>query len=524
MSEARLHRIFDRTVEAYPGNEFVVQRGRRFSFGDIRLKADLLAAFLRDGIVAVGDRVGVLLENSPEYVVCYFAILKAGGVVVPLSRNLPGRGIAVLLNDFSPKAVIADRADVEKLLEIRHLVPSLRDIVSIPGGRGGRNGESRDPLPREGKVRVVDAGSVISSDGAGGVPTGGGDGGNDALAMIIYTSGTTGAPKGVMLTHRNLSANARSIIEYLRLGQSDRAMVVLPFYYSYGNSLLTTHAMAGGTLVIENSMMYPNVVLDAMLSERVTGFSGVPSTYAILLNKSNLRSGRFPALRYVTQAGGAMSPRHALELKSILPDVDVFIMYGQTEASARLSFLEPGELLRKAGSIGKAIPGVTITLMGEGGRPAGVGDVGEIVARGENITTGYWGKPEETARILRDGGLHTGDFARADEEGFLYIIGRRTDMIKSGAHRISAKEIEEILLEIPQVGEAAVVGVEDEILGESIKAYVVVKEGETLSAQAVQAYCRKNLPLFKVPKAVEFLSEIPKTHSGKPRKFAINPR
>ena len=218
-----------------------------------------------------------------------------------------------------------------------------------------------------------------------------------------------------------------------------------------------------------------------------------------------------------------MSPRHALELKAILPDVDVFIMYGQTEASARLSYLEPGELLRKAGSIGKAIPGVSLTLLGEGGRPVGVGEVGEIVARGENVSPGYWGMPAETATILRDGGLHTGDYARADEEGFLYIVGRRTDWIKSGAHRISAKEIEEILLEIAQVGEAAVVGVEDAILGEAIKAYVVVKDGETLSAQTILAYCRKNLPLFKVPKVVEFLSEIPKTDAGKPRKFAINP-
>jgi len=514
--------MFDRTAGAYPSNEFVVQRGRRCSYGEVRSKADRLAAFLADGIISRGDRVALLLENSPEYVICYFAILKAGGVVVPLNGNIPERGLAVLLKDFSPKAVIVHSADVEKVMGISPGVPSLCHVLSLPAGRGANPGDSCKIPPSGGNARVIDAGDLISSAGKGERPYGGVDPGLDALAMIIYTSGTTAAPKGVMLTHRNLCANARSIVQYLRLIADDRVMVVLPFYYSYGNSLLTTHAMTGGTLVLENTLMYPNVVLDTMVSERVTGFSGVPSTYAILLNKSSLKTRRFPALRYVTQAGGAMSPRHARELKAILPTVDVFIMYGQTEASARLSYLEPGELLRKAGSIGKAIPGVTLTLVGKGNRTVDVGETGEIVARGENIMPGYWGKPEETEKVLRDDRLHTGDFARSDEEGFLYIVGRRTDMIKSGAHRISAKEIEEILLEIPQVGEAAVVGVEDEILGEAIKAYIVRKDGESISAQEVLSYCRKNLPSFKIPRSVDFLAEIPKTDSGKSKKYAID--
>ncbi len=517
-----LHRMFDRTAEARPSAEFIVHRGRRCSYGEIRSKADCLAAFLADGIVTPGDRVGVLLENSPEYVVSYFAILKAGGVVVPMNASVPPRGLRILLGDSAPKAVIVKATDVDKVLDISPDVPSLRHVLSLATKTGAADaGHARTRAKPPGNVRVIDAGELMSSAGERRVPYAGVDSGIDSLAMIIYTSGTTGAPKGVMLTHRNLCANARSIVQYLRLTADDRVMVVLPFFYSYGNSLLTTHAMAGGTLVLENTMMYPNVVLDMMGSERVTGFSGVPSTYAILLNKTNLRTRCFPALRYVTQAGGAMSPRHARELKEILPNVDVFIMYGQTEASARLSYLEPGAVLRKAGSIGKAIPGVTLTLVGEGGRIVGPGETGEIVAKGENIMLGYWEKRDETEMVLREDGLHTGDFARSDEEGFLYIVGRRTDMIKSGAHRISAKEIEEILLEIPQVGEAAVIGVEDEILGEAIKAYVVRKDGETISAQDVLSYCRHNLPAFKIPRFVEFLSEIPKTDSGKSRKHAI---
>ena len=208
------------------------------------------------------------------------------------------------------------------------------------------------------------------------------------LALILYTSGTTSEPKGVMLSHRNLTANAESITEYLELAPKDRAMLVLPLYYSYGNSLLTTHVTVGGTLVLENSFVYPNVVIDKMIEERVTGFSGVPSTFAILLNRSKIRDVEFPALRYVTQAGGPMSPAHAQELRKALPKADIYIMYGQTEATARLTYLAPKDLTRKSGSIGKSIPGVKIGIQKPDGTSVIPGETGEIVAEGENTHDG----------------------------------------------------------------------------------------------------------------------------------------
>jgi acyl-CoA synthetase (AMP-forming)/AMP-acid ligase II len=267
--------------------------------------------------------------------------------------------------------------------------------------------------------------------------------------------------------------------------------------------------------------MYPNTVFDKMIEEGVTGFAGVPSTFAIMLNRSNIRNYRFPGLRYVTQAGGAMSPQYARELSRILPNTQVYIMYGQTEATARLTYLEPEGLLERSGSIGKAIPGVEIDIITEGGVPASNGQEGEIVAKGKNIMAGYWNDPEQTNKVLKEGRLHTGDIARRDEDGYLYIVGRRSDMIKSGAHRISPKEIEEVILEMDEVHEVGVVGIPDEILGEAIRAVIVLKDGFESDAKKVQRYCQTKLASFKIPKEVVFARELPKTSSGKIRKFLL---
>jgi acyl-coenzyme A synthetase/AMP-(fatty) acid ligase len=204
-----------------------------------------------------------------------------------------------------------------------------------------------------------------------------------------------------------------------------------------------------------------------------------------------------------------------------LPNTSIYIMYGQTEAAPRLTYLEPREIIRKAGSIGKAIPGVAIELITEKGVPAAVGEEGEIVASGGNIMIGYWNNPEATRKVLKDGKLYTGDIAKMDEEGFLYIVGRQNDMIKSGAHRVSAKEIEEIILELKAVHETAVIGVDDKILGEAIKAFVVLKEGATLDAKEVQRHCALRLASFKIPKEVSFVADLPKTNSGKVRRHML---
>jgi acyl-CoA synthetase (AMP-forming)/AMP-acid ligase II len=298
-------------------------------------------------------------------------------------------------------------------------------------------------------------------------------------------------------------------------------MAVLPFFYSYGNSIMLTHIAAGGTLVVNQSFMYPNVILQQMVDHRVTGFSGVPSTYAILLNRSAIGKFRFPDLRYLTQAGAAMSPALAKKLQAVFPGTEIYIMYGQTEASARLAYLEPDELVRREGSIGKAIPGVTLILRDKEGKEVRTGRTGEIVARGENIMAGYWQHPGQTGEVLRREGLWTGDLARQDTDGFFYIVSRKSDIIKSGSHRIGPREIEDTLAEHPAVHEAAVVGIADEILDERILACIVLKDGVECGEKELIKYCRKELPAYKVPQEVHFLKELPKTATGKIRKVDL---
>lgn len=501
-----------------PAKTFVMQGQRRVTYGEIEQKTTQLASFLISRGVKKGDRVGILSENSPEYISAYFGIQKAGGIAVDINYQYSAREIEKILNHSLPTVVIAERKYLDAVISSVTKTPSVRTVIgidrtsrkqSLPGAIAGCSSGSPSYISLD---EVVDRDCTSCAFPA----TNPGD-----IAAIVYTSGTTGEPRGVMLSHQNFVSNAQSITSYLQLSEKDSVMVILPFCYSYGKSLLMTHIMAGGTLILENSFMYPNMVLNKMIEEGVTGFAGVPSTYAILLNRSNIRNYQFPKLRYLTQAGGAMPPQHAQQLQQVFPDSRIYIMYGQTEATARLTYLEPCELVRKAGSIGKAIPGVTIELIKEGNIQAYIGEEGEIVASGNNVMVGYWNNPEETRKALRNGKLFTGDMARMDEEGYLYIVGRRSDMIKSGAHRISPKEIEEVIVELTEVYEVAVVGIDDEILGQAIKAFVVLKDGATLDAKKVKQHCRSRLASFKIPKEVVFVPDLPKTSSGKVRRYEL---
>ncbi len=502
-----------------PDKVAVIHGKRYVTYKELNTGMFQISNFLiRDGLRA-GDRVGIVSDNSAEYIMSYLGVHKSGGVSVAINPQYSSYEFRKILIDSLPRILIVEKKLLKSLLEAVSEVTSIKSILIIDNQKSAQlmdffNKRVEVPL----NINFYTFDDVHQKyDGNGNYPliTG------KNLASIIYTSGTTGKPKGVMLSHDNFLANANSIIEYLNLTYDDRVLVVLPFYYSYGTSLLTTHIVVGGSMVLENSFMYPNVVLDKMVQEKVSGFSGVPSTFAILLNRSNIRKYDFTTLRYITQAGGAMSPTHAKEISAILPDTDVYIMYGQTEATARLTYLEPGDFHRKPGSIGKAIPGVTIELMNDGELVTKVGEEGEIVAQGDNIMLGYWNRPEETEKVLIGNELHTGDLAVRDDEGCLRIISRRSDMIKSGAHRISPKEIEEVILEMQEVHEVAVVGKEDDILGVVINAVIVLKDGLDLDVKKVQTYCRQKLASFKIPKDVVFIKELPKTSSGKIKKHVL---
>ncbi len=504
-----IHRFLEESAERCPDRPALIRGDERSPYGELEIRANRTAHALLALGVRGGDRVALLSRNGSFYVSTYYGILKAGSIAVSLNTAADPRSLAEILTDCEARCLIASAEFTRMACATAARLPTLALLLL-------ERGELPEDLPAT--VRSAGVQELLPE-----MPSTRPDLAIDPRrpAAIVYTSGSTGRPRGATLSHLNIVANTRSITRYLRLTRDDRVMDVLPFYYVYGKSLLNTHFSVGGSLVIEESLLFPEVLLDTMEREAVTGLSGVPSTFAILLNRSTLAERSLPALRYVTQAGGAMPPEHIRRLMEALPGKQIFIMYGATEAAARLSYLDPKDLPRKVGSIGKAIPGVELEIVKEDGSTARPGETGEIVARGSNIMLGYWNDDVETAKVMSGRGLHTGDLGRMDEEGFFYVVGRKRDMIKAGAHRISAKEIEEAIIEFPSVHEVAVIGVTDEVLGEAIVAFVTLRPGSDAGVAEILAFCRDRLPPFKVPKEIQIRPQLPKSGAGKIQKETL---
>ena len=504
-----VHDYLRLAAERTPGATAIIEPGATATYGEVNRLANRAAHALIAAGVRRGDRVVLAIDDGVESVACYFGAMKAGGVAVPLPHGPHNDRFARAVADCAPAAAIVNPAtagDAAAAEALRGL-----PAVFVTGGlRGGAGRGQAHAFPSWAKAVAAapdeePAVRLIDLD----------------LAAIIYTSGSTGAPRGAMLSHLNIRSNTESIIEYLHLTAADRVMCVLPFYYVYGLSLLHTHVAVGGSVIVDTRFAFPNVVLKAMQEQEATGFAGVPSTFALLMHRSNLCRMRFPHLRYVTQAGGGMPPARIREWLEKGPAAAFYVMYGATEASARLTYLEPTDLARKLGSIGRAIPNVEMLVVDDDGKPVTPGEVGELVARGANISSGYWNNPGETAERFGPLGYRTGDLGYADEEGFLFLVGRKHDMIKVGAHRVGAKEIEDVLNEHPAISEAAVVPVPHELLGEAPLAFVSLRGRAPLDVRDIMAFCHSRLPGHKVPVGFVTLPAIPKSPIGKIDKLAL---
>ncbi len=504
MNQSLIHHFLENSAKAFPDKVALIHDDVRATYQEINSKANELAIYLKAQGVITGDPVAVLLENTLEYVISYYGALKAGGIAVPFSTDVKPDGLRYLLGQVEPKVIISASA-FEKILKetdlgsfpIRNLIlhkPGMKWTGSLPSVASWNDLIGKEK--KENPQILID---------------------REKLASIIFTSGSTGRPKGVMLSHRNLVANVSSICEYLHLSDRDIQMVILPFFYVMGKSLLNTHFAVGGTVVINNKFTFPVAVLKQMVEERVTGFSGVPSNFAFLIHRSPLANYRdkLESLRYCSQAGGHMPRPVKEELRRVLPEhTEIFVMYGATEAGARLSYLEPDRFLDKMDSIGKAIPGVRLRVLDEEGHELPNGKIGELVASGENIMQGYWKDPEATAKALDPNGYHTGDLSYQDEEGFFYVVGRKDNLLKVGGHRVSPQETEDVLMATGELVEAVVVGVPDEILGNRLVALVTSKAKEC-QGEKLMGFCAARLPKHQVPSEIRFANSLPKNTSGK---------
>jgi acyl-CoA synthetase (AMP-forming)/AMP-acid ligase II len=504
-----LPQLLESAARSGPRNIALEWHGSRWAYEDLLASSACVAGALARLGIGRGERVVLLTKNCPQYAALYYGTLRAGCVAVPLNaleqasvlaRQIRHSGARLVFSD----AGLAQWAQLAAELD-RITVPALGFRVEDGPQALSRFIEALNAFPGQARDTPCDAVPLEP----------------DALACILYTSGTTADPKGVMLSHGNLASNTASISAYLELTRADVGLCTLPFHFSYGNSVLQTHLAAGARLVIEEGFAFPHAVVQQIQDRSVTGFAGVPSTYAMLFARVRLEQFDLRALRYLTQAGGPMPGHMVRRLRSELPHAQLYLMYGQTEATARLTYLPPARLEDKPGSVGIAIPGVEISIRRADGLALAAGEIGEVCARGPNVMLGYWRNAAATAQALRRGWLHTGDLGYLDAEGYLYIVGRAVDMIKVGAYRVSPQEVEEVIGALPGVEDVCVSGMPDTLLGQVIKAVIVPSPGHSLDERAVKAYCRGHLAPYKRPQVVEFTNALPRTTSGKLQRHKV---
>jgi amino acid adenylation domain-containing protein len=500
-----VHHFLEKSAEHFPQKEALICQGKRFSFMEMETLANCLGnALIKLGLQKL-DRVAIYLENSVESVISLFGILKAGGIFLILNPQVKSRKLEYILNDCQVKYLVTN---FELASNYSDNCPSLQGILITEGNIESQNKELKVysfwELLNQFSVNRPQR-TCIDID----------------LCSLIYTSGSTGKPKGVMFTHLNIVAAANSIIEYLENTSEDIILNFLPLSFDYGLYNLLMPFKFGGTVVLDKSFIYPFQLIGLVNQEKVTGLPLVPPIVAMLLKFKNLDRYNYPTLRYITSTGQVLPSKHIHRLRELFPDTKLYSMYGLTECK-RVSYLPPEELLRRPTSVGKAIPNTEAYIVNEKSeRITQPDEIGELMVRGSNVMQGYWNLPTETEKALQVGNypgekiLRTGDLFKLDEDGYLYFIGRKDGMIKTGGERVYPKEIENILYELEGVSEAAVFGVEHEILGQSIKVSLVLEEGAKLTGKEIVDYCSRNLEQFMVPKSVEICSQLPKTVTGK---------
>jgi len=499
-----IHHFLENSAKTFPEKAAVITDNNRATYAQINSDANGLARLLQEYTVKKQDVVVLMMDNSIEYIISYYAVLKTGAVVVPFSNDLKPETINNLFRELEPKALISSKK-FEKVLKACDLNSFSLQVILI------KDISKQWPKLNFPVLSWSKLSSYSNSQNIDELID------EKNLASIIYTSGSSGIPKGVMLSHLNITTNTDSICQYLNLTCNDIQMVVLPFFYVMGKSLLNTLFSVGGTIIINNKFAFPASVISQMVKEKVTLFSGVPSTYAFLLNRSPLDTfkNKLPHLRCCTQAGGHMASSIKRKLIKVLPEhTDICIMYGATEASARLTYLKPDQLENKINSIGEPIPGVKIKIIDQGSREAPPGETGELVASGKNIMIGYWKDPITTATVLDENGYHTGDQGYVDKEGFYFIKGRKDNLLKVGGHRINPQEIEDAVMETDLVAESAVIGVKDDLLGNILIALATPKN-KNINASMILSKCSHLLPKYKMPSEVRLFKMIPKNANGK---------
>jgi long-chain acyl-CoA synthetase len=495
----------------------IIVKGKEYTYSQLKEEAVKLAAHLIHSGVQKGDRIAVYMNNSWESVVSIYGITLCGGVFLVINPQTKANKLQYILKDSGAKVIISEVLLRNDLAGALKDTPDIFELI-LAGDNPGlelRNGISVvnfDELIAKDKVSVPMP-YVIAND----------------LAALIYTSGSTGFPKGVMMNHQNMVFTSWSLIEYLRLTDADRIMLLLPLAFDYGLYQLIMSVTIGGTLIVEQTFIFPASIYKEIELYKPTVFPGVPTIYAMMV-ASNKSSGiSFDCIKKVTNTAAALPADFIPDLKKIFPQALIFKMYGQTE-SKRICYLEPELIDVKPQSVGKAIPGTEVFLLSTDGKPVPPGQPGILHVRGPHVMLGYWNKENLSQEALQPGFypyeriLCTNDWFTMDSEGFLYFQGRNDDIIKTRGEKVSPIEVENIIYNISGIREVAVLGIPDEVMGELIVAYITTHDTANLTEKDIQRECMSHLESFMVPQKVIFLQEMPKSPNGKIDKKELKAR
>lgn len=515
----QLHDYLIHTAARLPDKVALVCKKQRVTYRELEARSNALANTLVESGIERGDRVIVFADNTVETVISFWAVLKANGVVSIVNPLTKADKLTYLLDDCRARALITDAHLAPAYAPAAHASDHLETVIVT----GQVTDDAAAALPD--RLRFLPWDQAL----AAGDPSAAPPRRNHELdlAAIIYTSGSTGDPKGVMLTHRNMLTAATSVNGYIGNREDDVILGVLPLAFDYGLYQMIMAFRQGARLVLERSFAFPAQVLNVMVEERVTGFPGVPTIFAVLRQVKHLEKFDLSSIRYVTNTAAALPVKHITFLVEMFPQAQIFSMYGLTECK-RCTYLPPEDIGRKPDSVGIAIPNTEMWIVDDQDQRVGPGVVGQLVIRGATVMRGYWEKPDKTAEKLRPGPLpgeqvlYTGDYCKMDQEGYLYFVGRMDDVIKSRGEKVAPKEVENALMNLPGIKEVAVIGVPDEVLGQAVKAFVVLEPGVELDARKVQRDCQQYLENFMAPKYVEFRDELPKTTTGKIKKTGLS--
>ncbi|MGZ4968618.1 MAG: class I adenylate-forming enzyme family protein [Methylobacter sp.] len=497
------------TAARRPDHTALVAGDIRISYREVADYACRLAHALRMRGVRRGDRVAIFMDNTWQCALSIYGVLLAGGVFVVVNVQTKSDKLAFILCDSDARVLLSESNLVRVFGPAAEQLPALQiltagNISTLPSDTESLDHALTDmpttPPPQ----------SSISLD----------------LASLIYTSGSTGEPKGVMHSHQSMLFALQSLVEYLRLDDTDRLLCVLPLAFDYGLYQWLMTVYTGSTLVLERSFAYPAQVFNALEAEDVTVFPGVPTIFAMLLAAHERQALSFTKIRRVTNTAAALPANFNARLREIFPNADIYRMYGLTECK-RVSYLPPEQIEQKPESVGIAIPGTEVMVLDQTGQPVKPGAVGTLHVRGSHVMLGYWKQPEKTAHMLKSGPLPgerllcTHDLFTVDEDGYLYFIGRTDDIIKSRGEKISPLEVETALYSIQGIREAAVLGIPDLLLGQAVIAFVSLIEENSLSGGQIKKLCGDKLEAFMVPKQVMILPELPKSANNKTDKKAL---